>query len=482
MTLLERQLVRKDKLAFRIGIITLVFTFILGALGLLAAALGQTSSSNTLLCIVRAILTIVCLVFFCSFYKIHQGNGKFMYYGAGCLFVAYVALVFTTPNYYMYSIVYPVLLFCTFYMDKRLTKIATILCSISNIIVFVRFISTQQSIAFMNMVFALFACYIVYAIVSLQDEQKREVEDDLAEKTEEQAAMSDKIQSDASTVKSILEDAHLKADELTMELDSTISSFEEINNAARSTAESIQDQTAKTQEIAESLTSISTKTETMLTSSEGTIREVNEGNHFIQQLETQASKVTEINSETSQLTEELEQNAAAVNNIIDTILNISSQTNLLALNASIEAARAGEAGKGFAVVADEIRALSEQTRDSAEEIGSTINVLLETINKTAENINKTIDTVNSQNSMISDTGEKFQSILEATNSLSSEITEISREIENCVNANATVVDSISNLSSISEELSASSDTSLATSLECKDKMGEMNVILSRMQD
>lgn len=36
-----------------------------------------------------------------------------------------------------------------------------------------------------------------------------------------------------------------------------------------------------------------------------------------------------------------------INELTDSIMEISSQTNLLALNASIEASRAGEAGKGL---------------------------------------------------------------------------------------------------------------------------------------
>ncbi|WP_438447011.1 methyl-accepting chemotaxis protein [Gorillibacterium sp. sgz5001074] len=68
-----------------------------------------------------------------------------------------------------------------------------------------------------------------------------------------------------------------------------------------------------------------------------------------------------------------------IQQLTNSILEITAQTNLLALNAAIEAARAGEAGRGFAVVADEIRKLSNNSNSTLSEIQNVTQTVIDSV-------------------------------------------------------------------------------------------------------
>lgn len=96
--------------------------------------------------------------------------------------------------------------------------------------------------------------------------------------------------------------------------------------------------------------------------------------------------------------EKINNQSQDISNIIKIIDDIASQTNLLSLNASIEAARAGENGKGFAVVANEIGKLASECGQAVKDTTELINANLTIVD---EGSNLTTETANCLNTVVS---------------------------------------------------------------------------------
>lgn len=100
-----------------------------------------------------------------------------------------------------------------------------------------------------------------------------------------------------------------------------------------------------------------------------------EGAEVVERTVATIHQLAETVEKSSDVIDQLDNDANQVGVILDVIRGIAEQTNLLALNAAIEAARAGEQGRGFAVVADEVRTLASRTQTSTIEIQTTIEKL-----------------------------------------------------------------------------------------------------------
>ncbi|GJE26952.1 methyl-accepting chemotaxis protein [Methylobacterium organophilum] len=85
-----------------------------------------------------------------------------------------------------------------------------------------------------------------------------------------------------------------------------------------------------------------------------------------------AEAMNAITAEVERIGARIDAKAAEAARIVTVIDGIGATIRMLSLNATIEAARAGEHGRGFAVVAQEVRALAEQTRESARNAASVI--------------------------------------------------------------------------------------------------------------
>lgn len=120
-----------------------------------------------------------------------------------------------------------------------------------------------------------------------------------------------------------------------------------------------------------------------------------------------------------------------INEMTESIMQISSQTSLLALNASIEAARAGEAGKGFAVVATEISKLAGETSESV----TSINGIVEQVNASvAEMVKSMEDTTSFLDEVVLKDYDQFKGVSDQYNNDADIVKESMENVESAVNS------------------------------------------------
>ncbi|MDB5525334.1 MAG: mcpM [Rhizobium sp.] len=143
------------------------------------------------------------------------------------------------------------------------------------------------------------------------------------------------------------------------------SGSEEIRVAADNLARRTEQQAASVEQTAAALEQITTSVKDSTSRAE-------EAGNLVGRTKQGAEKSGEIVRDAVQAMSAIEQSSQSISNIIGVIDEIAFQTNLLALNAGVEAARAGEAGKGFAVVAQEVRELAQRSANAAKEIKSLI--------------------------------------------------------------------------------------------------------------
>ncbi len=164
---------------------------------------------------------------------------------------------------------------------------------------------------------------------------------------------------------------------------------------------------------------------------------------------------------TNEIIQEIQKNADDMMDMVDIINNISNQTNLLAMNASIEAAHAGDAGKGFAVVADEIRKLAEGTSSNAGMIAQSLNATSEKINMATEAGNESEKAFE----VINDEVLIFSSSLQEVSLSMNELSMASNEILSSI---STLRDTSTIVKEASDEISIGIDEILTSVLDVKE--------------
>ena len=309
---------------------------------------------------------------------------------------------------------------------------------------------THSNLIVMGIIVCFFGARLaINLIITFIQEDKKIIED----KAEEQARINGMVSELTDTLNKQFHGVVEELKCINESVEGADSIMNSIADSTQDTSDAVENQAEMTTQIHDKLERNTAIAENVKNITEELRCSITEGKKLSDELKEQSLLVDRNTTKISDTVEELVKNVEKVSNISASILNISSQTNLLALNASIEAARAGEAGRGFAVVADEIRKLAEETRVSTEQITEIINELIAVTNETKRGIDESAESINSQREKVERVNASFIQMEAGMGEVHDGVEGISGELGAVLQANKGIVDSISLLSEVTQEVS-----------------------------
>lgn len=241
--------------------------------------------------------------------------------------------------------------------------------------------------------------------------------------------------------------------------------IQEIAKGATAQAEDAEQGVEKISILAEKINDVTENARSIDSLTHNTMIMTQNGLASVRDLDMKANRTTAISNEILQDIQQLNVHSKSIGKIVKVITGIADQTNLLALNATIEAARAGEMGKGFAVVADEVKKLADQSMNATQDIA---NIIRNTQDQTAKAVEKATTTesiLKSQNEAVTDTIKIFERIMESMKNLSLQVEQIMNRISEMEDNKEQAINSIQNISAVSEQTAASSQQVTASTQE-----------------
>lgn len=394
-------------------------------------------------------------------FKKNPTSETFRYFAVGGYALVYSWLLFSFSDFYISISLVAVLIGTIIYYDSKFTNIFAFYILVVNSIRTIAFIINGVGSTLLVEITSLMIIVLcVVTIIFSTRIGKLFLRDTVGaisdERTKVDVILSEVLEI-SSIVKSDVDSTSKTINELSESTDTVNITAEEISQSISSVTHSIIEQTRMTEEIQNDIIDTENSTNNVLSIVTESSASIETSLKAFQQLKTHSQEITTINENVADAMNELQENTKAVNDIIGVIVDVSNQTNLLALNASIEAARTGEAGKGFAVIANEIRALAEKTRESTKHI----TYILEQLNNKAAYasniVNHSIEVTTKQSESINSASESIDRVHSNMSMLSTNITDINNKVTQVSNSNQTIVDNISQVSAVCEEIVAGTE-------------------------
>lgn len=441
---------------------------------------------STTFAAVFAILVIITLVLDYACYFKKKDSSIFKYITIFGYLLIYIVAMANAKNDLVFSIVFPITVMYVLYFDTKFMIIAGsgfALVDVACVVVYLVRGTMPSGLATDTATVLLQAATVVVMLIVLvwisrlehvmNEAQMSSIESEKNRANNLLSAvlrLGNQVQMDSKRAGQLV-------DELT---EATRSSLDTLKNVADSNADntnSIEQQTVMTHNIQDRLVNANRDAARMSEIAKDSLALVQEGRQVSTTLKDRSEQISQSNTQVMKSINDFVNSALSVREITEKIAGISSQTNLLSLNASIESARAGEAGRGFAVVADEIRNLADETQSLTDEINSIVYTLQENAETARTMVAEVVEAIEQEDTLIESSTKTYLQMDEMFTSLYDSVTATQENLENIVTSNNAIVDSISQLSAVSEEVAASMETAVNLSNNSMTKTEETSSLM-----
>ena len=429
-----------------------------------------------LLCLLPCVTSILA-------YTKQKDTSSVRYLCGGGFALLYAYVMFTSSTDLTFCYVIVMLLILLVYADKKLVSLLCTYALVINILVLVFRAVTHGFTAAQIII----ACIILsYIFVLMSVTKIAQINDANIKKAD-----SDRTQSDdllkltlkvAGDMAGNIDQVSHSTSQLRDSIAGTQTAMEDLTSGTSETAAAIQVQQQQTENIDQQVQNVSSVTAELLSSTAETSANLTASKDVMKNLVQQVQVSEASSTRVADSMEELKEYADKMQSIVALISSVASQTSLLALNASIEAARAGEAGRGFAVVAEEISSLAGQTNGATGDINQLIEHISQSISSVTDSVTELFDSNRHQSEYITSAAGYFDLIEKNTASITSGMSELKQGVDAVSDSNSQIIQSIENVSALTQEVTASAGATLAGCRTNLQSVDDIALIMQQLQE
>lgn len=396
----------------------------------------------------------------------------------------YLGAVFMNDIPIIYLSIMPAMMIATIFYDRRFSLLVSVFAVVINVAASIYlYLGDSNTIlyeAFIRIILigftAVFCCMSTRFIKKFNDDKM----DVVVREEQRQRDNSMKLMDIAQRMITDIEEGVTKMEDLKESISETQKGMEEINNGIGDTTNAVQEQLLMTSDIQNQIGMVTDSASAIGDSISRSMSIIDESILIMHKMLDDAKASEAAGEDVKASLMLLQQNTRSMKQIVSLINDVAEQTSLLALNASIEAARAGEAGRGFAVVAGEVNNLSVQTQSATTDISKLIEDILGQVETVVEKTDVLLINNAKQNESADATNAKLAEVKVCSEEVNGNSNKLNEVVSAVQNANTEIVNYISSVSSVSEEVAAQANTAYEEANSNLVVVGEMIDIVNRL--